>query len=123
MKKVLLDTNFLIACIKNKIDFFEEIKFQGYKLIIPENVIRELKKISKSNQKRKSKEAAEIALELIKRDSYEKLKFEKRNTDNEIAKFANSKEDIIVATLDRELKRKIKKNKMVIKGKKKLEVL
>jgi rRNA-processing protein FCF1 len=123
MKKVLLDTNFLIACIKNKIDFFEEIKFQGYKLIIPENVIRELKKISKSSQKLKTRNAAEIALELIKINPYEKIKFKKRNVDKAIKDFANSEKNIIVATLDRELKSKIEKNKMIIRNKKKLEII
>lgn len=123
MKKILVDTNFLIACVKSKIDFFEEILYQGYKILIPENVIRELKKIKDSKQKRHNKEAAEIALNILKNQKYHTIKFKKRNVDNAIAEFANSKKDIIVATLDKELKKKIEKNILIIRDKKKLEIV
>ncbi len=122
MKKVLVDTNFLIACVKEKIDFFEEIAYQGYKILIPENVIRELKKIKESKQKRHNRNAAELVLDILKEQKYQTTKFNKRNVDNAIAEFANSKEDIIVATLDKELKKKINKNKMIIRNKKRLEI-
>lgn len=123
-KKVLLDTNFLLACIRQKIDFFDEIHFQGYQVIIPENVIRELKKIEKSNQKMHHRVSAKLALKILEINKPKKIKFKKRNVDNAIAEFANSSNgDVIVATLDRELKKKIIGNKMVIKNKKKLDVV
>ncbi len=123
MKEVLLDTNFLMACVKQKIDFFEEIKFMGYKTLIPENVIRELKKIINSKQKLHNRELAELSLKLISKNSYKKIKFKKRNVDNAIAELANSEKNIIVATLDKDLKRKIQKNKMIIRDRKKLDIV
>ena len=36
MKQALLDTNFILSCIRKKIDFFEEIRLMGIKIIIPE---------------------------------------------------------------------------------------
>ena len=123
MKKVLLDTNFLMACIKQKIDFFDEIKFLGFQILIPENVIKELKKIKNSRQKLHNRQTAELALKIIKMNKFKKIKFKTKNTDYAISQFANSGEDIIVATLDRNLKKRIKKNKMVIKNKTKLEVV
>lgn len=123
MKKILLDTNFLMACIRQGIDFFDEISYQGYEVLIPENVIRELKKIISSKQKLHNRETAELALKILSKNKYRTVKFQKRNVDNAIAEFANSKDNVIVATLDRELKNKINKNKMVIRNKKKLEVV
>jgi rRNA-processing protein FCF1 len=123
MKKILLDTNFILICIKQKIDFFEELKLRGFKIIIPENVIREIKKIKKSRQKQRHREIADLALKILNKSSFEKIKFEKRNLDNAIAEFANKNENITVATLDRELKKKIKKPKLIIRGKKKLEII
>lgn len=123
-KKVLLDTNFLIACIKQRIDFFEEISQQGYKVLVPENVLRELRKIRNSKeQKMKDRDLADLALQTLKKNPYEKILLKGQNVDNAIAELANSRNDIIVATLDRELKKKIDKNKMVIKGKKVLDVV
>jgi len=123
-KKVLLDTNFLIACIKQKIDFFEEISQQGFKVLVPENVLRELRKIRDSKeQKMKDRDLASLAIQILKKNKYEKIFLRGKNVDNTIAEFANSRKDIIVATLDRELKKKIDKNKMVIKDKKKLDVV
>lgn len=123
-KKVLLDTNFLIACIKQKIDFFDEISFQGYEVLVPESIKKELRKIRDSKeQKISDRDAADIALKILKKNPHKKIKFNKKNVDQSIADFANSREDIIVATLDRELKKKINKNKMVIKDKKKLDIV
>ena len=41
--EALLDSNFLLTCIKQKIDFFEEIKLMGISIIIPKQVLNELK--------------------------------------------------------------------------------
>lgn len=112
-----------MACIRQGIDFFDEISYQGYEVLIPENVIRELKKIISSKQKLHNRETAELALKILSKNKYRTVKFQKRNVDNAIAEFANSKDNVIVATLDRELKNKINKNKMVIRNKKKLEVV
>ena len=43
MKKVLLDTNFILTAIRNKIDFFEEIKLIGMKIAVPKQVVAEIK--------------------------------------------------------------------------------
>ena len=51
MKKVILDTNFILTCIRNKIDFLEEIKFKGMQILIPKQVLKEIKRISNSRKK------------------------------------------------------------------------
>lgn len=122
---VLLDTNFILTCVKQKIDFFEEIKFLGMGIIIPKQVINELERISNSKKKLYFKENAKLALRLLEKEknSFKKIDLESGNVDKGIKNFADENKNIIVATLDRELKTKIKNHKLVVRGKKKLEII
>jgi rRNA-processing protein FCF1 len=123
MKKALLDTNFIITCIREKIDFFEDLKLQGFQIIIPREVILEIERISNSRKKLKFRNEAEIALKLLKANQFKKISLNTRNVDNGISKMAKKDSEVFVGTLDRELKKKIPNSKIVIRGKKKLEVI
>jgi rRNA-processing protein FCF1 len=114
MKQVLLDTNFIITCMKHKIDFFEEIPLIGIPIIIPQEVIGELQKLKQ-----------EQALRLLKKeeDKFSKISLQGKNVDNAIINFANKNPETIIATLDREIKTKIKNRKMIIRDKSKLEII
>ena len=124
---VLLDTNFILTCVKQKIDFFHDIKFMGMKIIIPKQVINELTKIVNSKKKLHFRKDAELSLRILekKENSFKKINLSKygKNTDKRIKNFADENKNIIVATLDRILKNKIKNRKLVIRGKKQLEVM
>lgn len=125
MKQVLLDTNFIITCIKQNIDFFEEIKFLGIKVLIPKQVINELKRIRDSRKKLHFRNDAELALRILenKKNSFRKINLLNygKNTDKRIKNFADKHRSVIIATLDKKLKEKIKNLKMVIRGRKVLE--
>ncbi|MEX0933026.1 MAG: PIN domain-containing protein [Candidatus Pacearchaeota archaeon] len=127
MKKVVLDTNFILTCFKEKIDFFREIYFMGYKIIIPKQVLNELDRIIKSKKKLHFREQAKLASKFLEnnRKSWIKKNLSEygKNTDRAIKGFSDKEKDIIVATLDKELKRKISGLKMVIREKNKLEVV
>jgi rRNA-processing protein FCF1 len=122
MKKVLLDTNFILSCIRKKIDFFNDLKFCGFKILIPAEIIVELEKISKTGGK-KFQEESKIALNLIKQNDFEKINLNTKNVDNGIVKIAGENEEYIIATLDREIKSKIENQKLVIRGNGKLEIV
>ena len=121
MKKILLDTSFILTCVRNKIDLFEELFLEGYKIIIPVQVLDEIKKFEKS------KSEARIALKILERDFYENPDFgavRKNGTvDNKIINYAKENPHTVIATLDRGIKKKIQNDLMVIRGKKKLEVI
>ena len=68
MKQALLDTNFILICLKQKIDFFEDIKFMGMKILIPKQVVDELKRITNSKKKLYSRNNAEIALKILEKE-------------------------------------------------------
>jgi rRNA-processing protein FCF1 len=123
MKQTLLDTNFILSCVRKKIDFFEEIELMGMEILIPEEVIEEICKIIGSHQKLHFQEDARLALKLLEKSKFKKIKLNTKNVDKGIIKFAKESPDIIVSTLDREIKARTKNSKLVIKGRKELEVI
>ena len=116
-KKVLLDTNFILSCIRNKIDFFEEIFLMGIQIIIPKEVIREIEKF------KDKKTEANLALNLLKKSKFDKITLGKGHVDKRILDYANLHSKLIIATLDKEIKKKTDNPKLIIRGKKKLEIL
>ena len=112
MKSALLDTNFILSCIKQKIDFFEELYLQGYQIIIPDKVIYELKKLKQTS-----------ALKLLEKNNFKEIILTGKNTDNSIINYENKNPDILIATLDKQLSDKLKNGKIIIRGKKKLEII
>ena len=122
MKKVILDSSFIISCIRQKIDFFEETKFMGLQVLIPTQVINEIEKVANSKKKFHIKKKAELALEILKTSDFKKIELESEYVDDGLVEFAKKNKSVIVATLDRELKKKLKNSKLIIRGKKKLEI-
>ncbi|MBS3151931.1 ribonuclease VapC [Candidatus Woesearchaeota archaeon] len=113
MKKIILDTNFLIYCAKFRIDFFSEIDrvcLFPYKICVLSRTIEELEKV-------KPKE-----LSLIKKylEKIEKIQSKEKQVDKELIEL--SKEGCIVATQDLELKKKLTSQVIVIRQKKYLEL-
>ena len=109
MVKILLDTNFLLYCIEQKIRFIEQIDekmHSQYELIILDKVMNELKIISqRSNQKEKL--AAKIALGLINSiSSFKIVNGKGKNADDSLLLF--DFKDIIIASVDKELRKRFK---------------
>ena len=123
MKKVILDTNFILTCIRNKVDFFEEIPLMGIKIIIPQQVIEEVEKIMNSKKKLHFKEDAKIALKILEKNSFEKINLQGSYVDLGLENFAKKNKDILIATLDKDLKKKISNSKLIIRNRKKLEII
>jgi rRNA-processing protein FCF1 len=121
---VLLDSSFILTCAKQKIDFFEFLETSGIQILIPEQVINEIKKISDSKEKLHFKDDAELALIILgkHKNKFKKIDLEGKNVDNAIINFAKKNQDIIIATLDRKIKTSLKNKKLLIRGKKKLEL-
>ena len=107
MKKIILDTNFLLIPIQFRVDIFSEfnrICHFNYKLFIFESSIYELKNIME-NQRGTSKKAAQFALKLIKLKNIEIIKSEKKDVDSLI--LDNFAKDSVIATQDINLKKQL----------------
>lgn len=122
MAKVVLDTNFILNCIGNKLDFFEEILMKGHAVLIPKEVIAEIKRLMDSSKARKFKEQANLALKLIAANDYEEISAPGRYVDVGLKKYLDEHPKVILATMDKELKKSVKNRKMVVRNKKKLEL-
>ena len=107
MKKIIIDTNFLMIPLQFKVDIFSEfdrICHFNYKLCVYEQSLDELRNIIEK-QKGKSRNAARFALKLIKLKNIGILKAEGKYVDSIILK--NADKDLIVATQDGLLKKKL----------------
>jgi len=118
MIKVILDTNFLVYCAKQKIDYTEEISNlmkSGFELTTISIVVTELEKLAKEEKKLMDREAAKLALKILKTGAVKIIPAYGDNADGEIIKLSRGN---IVATLDRELKSKIERSIIIREGKK-----
>jgi len=97
--KVLLDTNFMLVPFQEKVDVYEEIKSLVPKaeLITLESCVRELEKLRKRG-----------AIQLMKLKGVKVVEGRGRRTDEQILNYLEE-EEAILATLDRELMRKVLK--------------
>lgn len=110
MKKIILDTNFLMIPYIFKVDIFEEIKKIvpfNYELWIIDKTKEELLGIIEK-QRGKDKEAAKFAMGFIKGKHLKTIrKNQSISVDDAIMEIADK--DTVVATQDAELKRKLRK--------------
>lgn len=120
MKEIILDANFIMTAVKNKVDFFYDLKFEGYKILIPQEIIMEIENVLSSRQKLHNRNTAKIALEILENSDFEKINLKSKKVDEGIIKYAEETNSAI-ATLDRDLKRKFKGKILTIKGRKKIE--
>jgi rRNA-processing protein FCF1 len=112
MRQIIFDTSFIIACIRKKIDFFHDKEVIGLDLLIPEQVIKELKGLGES-----------LALRVIKAHEFKLVKAPGKDADAAIIQIAKKNPQLVVATLDAGLKKKLKNKIMRIRGEKQLEIV
>ena len=115
MKKILIDTNFLMVPWQFKVDIFSEfdrICHFNYQLYVFDKTINELENIV-VNSGGKDKKAAQFALNLIKSKNIKIIKSGKKYVD--LLLLENADKDTVIATLDKKLKKELlKKGQAVI---------
>ena len=121
MMKIILDTNFLIYCTKEKLDYVEEIGNlidENYEIVIPSQVIEELKRLRITTKKGKDKTASDLALKILKSKNIKIIETVGKNVDNAIINLAEENKKNIVCTLDREMRFKLGRVILINKGRK-----
>jgi hypothetical protein len=104
-KKACFDTNFLIYCAKQNIDFIDHLRRRGFsKFLIPSSVLSEIKKLSES-LRGKEKLAAKLALNIVK--DFEVVEVDKK-ADDALLEICE-REGALLFTNDRLLIRRAKK--------------
>ena len=109
MKIIILDTNFLLIPAQFKVDIFSEIDricHFSYELAILDKTIEELDKIIKE-QKGRDKEAAKLALQLLKKKGLKMIPTASQKSADEIL-IELADKDTIIATQDSAVKRAVR---------------
>ncbi len=111
MKSVILDTNFLIYCAENKVDYATDIMnimSGGYELIVLKPVLLELTLITQKAKKYSDKQAANLALKLLEFNKVRIVDSSTNIADDAIVNFCEKNSGVIVATLDLALRKRLK---------------
>lgn len=122
MKTILLDTSFLIECVKNKIDIKREltrILDENFHIAVLNKIHDELTNISLRGGKDAA--AAKLAKTILIAQKFIVYPSGRGHMDTQLLRKASEK--IIIATQDKELKRKLKAkghSVIVVRGKKTL---
>jgi rRNA-processing protein FCF1 len=110
MYEIILDTNFIIDIYKFKIDLKQELSnldIEPYNIFVLDKTIEELTKLSLKNTN------ARVALHFVK--NFDVIETREGYVDDILAEFNNK--NIIIATNDQELKKRLKCKKLIIKSK------
>ena len=108
--KILLDTNFIITSIKQKVGLFSQLEdlFPSPEIIIPDKVIGELERIKiRKDVKGRDKEIAELALKILDKEKFTKITADGK-VDDFIVNYALANRELVIASLDREIRAKLK---------------
>jgi rRNA-processing protein FCF1 len=108
--EVLLDSNFIISCIKKKIDFVDQLEEQGFKVLMPLEVYQEMKDL-KRKLPHDDRIAIDVAFTMLESRGIKKTRLGKDSVDNGLIN--KGKQGYFVATLDNAIKNEIP-NKIVI---------
>ena len=112
MRQVILDTSFILSAVRQKVDFFQKLEEEGMKIVIPDQTIDELRGLGE-----------QLTLKILEKKKFTLAKFPGKDADTAIIAFAKKNPEAIVATLDRGLQKKLKNRKMIIRQRKKLEIV
>lgn len=125
MKTVLLDTNFLVECAKNKIDIQSEltrILDFSFEIAILDRTMEELEEIIAKGKK--EGQAAKLAKTILMTKRVTIIPTTCGHTDKLLLEMAD--ENHMIATMDKTLKQQLKKKKqdvVIMRGKNKLAVV
>ena len=122
--KVILDTNFLIYCAKNRLDYVEALDslINGeYELVVPMQVIRELELLRDDKKKKvsgKDKRSIDLALQLLDANKVRRVKVKGKTVDDGIISLSKENKKNITCTLDREMRGILGRVILISRGKK-----
>lgn len=115
--EAVLDANFILSCVRDKIDFISELESMGFKVVVPREVMQELKDIrERKGESREDRISIDIAFELIEKRKVKKMTMGAGQVDHKLIELGNR--GAYIATLDRVIKRSVP-NRLVIDSAKK----
>lgn len=119
--EVLLDTSFIISCIRNRIDFLSQLEEQGFRIKVPREVLQELKDLRrKPKTSHDERTAIDVALEMLSGKDIKKMKIGGKNVDDGLIMKGN--DGYYIATLDAGIKHNIDRKVVIFSAQGKVGV-
>jgi rRNA-processing protein FCF1 len=119
--QVILDSSFIISCIRERIDFLSQLQEQGFTPVVPREVLQEMKDLRISNRSsREDRLAIDVAFTLLEKSKVKKMSVGQGKIDDFLIK--RGQEGIFIATLDNGIKKKIPKRIVLFKAQNKIGV-
>ena len=119
--KALLDTNFIISCIVKKIDFLSQLEEKGFKVVVPREVLQEIKDLKRESKiSHEERTAIDIALQMLSSKDIKKITIGQGKVDDLLIK--KGQEGVYIATLDNDIKRKVPNRIVIFSSKKEVGI-
>jgi rRNA-processing protein FCF1 len=113
--QVILDSSFIISCVRDRIDFLNQLEEQGFTPVVPREVFQEMKDLRLSSRSsREDRIAIDVALEMLEKKKVKKTTLGEGKVDEFLIK--KGQEGIFIATLDNGIKKKIPKKIVIFKA-------
>jgi rRNA-processing protein FCF1 len=115
--EVLLDSSFIISCIRKRIDFLSDLEEQGFRVKVPREVLQEIKDVRlKPQSTHDDRIACDVALQMIEKRKVKKITLGSGKVDDGLIE--KGKEGYYIATLDGGIKNKVSKIVVIFGAKK-----
>ncbi len=108
--EAILDSSFIVSCMKKKIDFLSELEEQGFRVVLPREVFQELKDL-RFKVKHDERAAIDAAFDLFIIRKVKKMTLGQDIVDKGL--ISKGKKGAYIATLDKIIKREVP-NRIVI---------
>jgi len=119
--EVVLDSSFIVSCVKRNIDFVGKLRGLGFKVLLPREVMQEIKDLKLKTKAREDKVAVELALQILNENKdIKKMTIGTGRVDNELIKLG--KAGAYVATLDNFIRRSVPNRVVINNAKNNIEV-
>ena len=113
--QVLLDSSFIISCIRERIDFLSQLHEQGFVPVVPREILQEMKDLRTSDKlSREDRLSIDLAFEMLEKNKVKKTTLGNGKMDELLIR--KGKEGIFIATLDNGIKKKIPKKIVIFKA-------
>ncbi len=102
--EAILDTNFIMACLKRNINFLDELEGQGFKPMLAHEVFQELRDLRKTATL-SDRVALDLAFALFEKRTVHKMTLGHQKVDQGL--IAKGKKGAYIATLDAAIRRTV----------------
>ena len=102
--EAILDSSFIISCMKKKVDFISQLEDQGFRVMLPREVFQELKDL-RFKVRHAERAAIDAAFDLFILRNVKKMTLGHKIVDRGL--IAKGKSGAYIATLDAAIKREV----------------